>query len=176
MIQEGPIDCYWCKESILYTISSTHWYCKTCQRYTSNTKVGEYYKGHICGPRRAIDPEHTVVMLECLSKVPGCNQDLIILTQAEYQRDLKKTELKDYLESRDFYNSLQAKFQKVRTIVVERKKVLVERIPMLANKESEEYKAAFAAFDRMLERKAERRARKKAERQEMRMMRGERNV
>ncbi len=33
-IREGPITCYWCRESIPYTIDDNFWYCWECGRHT----------------------------------------------------------------------------------------------------------------------------------------------
>ena len=162
MIREGPTSCYWCSQSIPYTISNTHWFCWNCKRYTPNTKVGEVYKGHVCGPKEVISPEHIVVMLKCISDSPyPCNNSLIELTQQEYRRDVEKGKLKSYWHTKEFYQTVLDEMEVDKLRTVKRREVLVERIPMLANPESGEYKDKFAKFEERERRKAERKLAKR---------------
>ncbi len=148
MIREGPIICYWCTESITYTISDVYWYCWNCRRYTRNDQIGEELKQHYCGQRNIISPENKVVMSQCRSESPyPCLVPLIELTQFEYQTSILQGERKDSYHTKEWYYKIQESIEVSKNRVSVRKKVLVERIPILADTESAEYKTKFAKFE-----------------------------
>lgn len=165
MITEGPINCYWCDVEIPYTINQGYWYCWNCRKYTRNSKIGTERKSHSCGVREVIDPDHSIVMLECVSKDPyPCPNTLITLTQIEYQFKLKEEQTKDSWNTREWHDNIQARIQEYHSKEATKRREIKASHPILKDKESEAYKRAFAAFEAKEERKRQRKIERKANR------------
>ncbi len=162
MIREGPTICYWCGSSIPFTINDVYWYCWNCRRYTRNDQIETELKQHFCGQRNIISPEHKIVMSQCVSEDSySCSVPLITLTQFEYQESILQGERKDSYHTKEWYYKVQESMVVSKTRTSVRKKVLVERIPLLAEPESDAYKTKFAKFE---EKEAKKSARRLAKR------------
>ncbi len=165
MIREGPIVCYWCTESITYTISDIYWYCWNCRRYTRNDQIGEELNQHFCGQRNIISPEHKVVMSQCVSESPyTCLVPLIELTQFEYQESILQGERKDSYHTKEWYYEVEKSMEESKKRVSVRREVFVTANPILMDPASVEYKTKFAKFEDREAKKAARRLAKRMSR------------
>ncbi len=100
-VHTGPIQCFWCRSEIPYTIRDTCWYWFICGRYTLKDKVGEY----------AGDDRHSCILvlketliynvsLECT--LPFCTKDPIVKSPDEYESGLKLKGERDYVHSKEW--------------------------------------------------------------------------
>ncbi len=141
--------CYWCRVFIPYTISSSHYYCFECGRYTLvNTKEGGYYQGHICRFIKSMGPK--VVLYSC----KDCS-NLFTLTVEEYDRDKARGTLRDYLNSTEFKEELDEEGKRFQSKGSSNNHSSTSSSRSSSKSYSEE---DFEAFKRFITKKTERRA------------------
>ncbi len=161
-IREGPITCYWCRESIPYTIDDNFWYCWECGRHTREDYIGKELSHHFCGKLEVISPENIVVMLKCVSDSPyPCPNDLITISQVQYQADLYKRELRNSWYTKEWHDKVQATMQEYKERLAIKQASFVASHPVLKDPESDVYKASFARFEERMNRKEAKRADRK---------------
>ncbi len=155
--RSGPINCFWCGDSIEYTISEGSWWCFSCFRYTSNQEVGLRSPTHRCEwYYLGIDSLDEPVSFHCII----CDKGPFIYTRKEWD-DLPGLRKKiRYIHSREWMDLVNGKSLKIQEIRDQKPKsgngqTLEEVSEALLV--DEETKISFAKFQAILLRKSQRR-------------------
>lgn len=151
--------CYHCGAWIPYTIHQTYWYCFECGFYTdSSVPEDQFYTGHRHSWRTAELPGGKIAQF-CAETF--CDMEFT-QTVEDYEKDQERGRLRNYLNSREWFQQWTIQDQYNRGQIVEVKRPPSKTISEATEKELNQ-------FERFLQRKVEGRERRHQKRAERRL-------
>lgn len=151
-VRIGPRTCYWCGSDIEFTISSIHWWCSVCRRYTGDDIPEDLSSiNHVCAPSPYSTLDNRTVTMSCLRLLSFCDQDPIFKTQSEYSEYIQEHKKVMYTHSIEWAEHVDEKLKENQS-KRGRAKVLSTPTDFVATKVTDpNFNSKFAQFTKSLE-------------------------